>query len=176
MECPACHGTLSRVTAGGVDLDVCRDGCGGIWFDAFELKKLDEPNEYAGDELLSLSRAAGVTLDQTVRYMCPHCLDHTVMMRHFFSARRAVTVDECPECGGYWLDVGELRQIRDEFPDEAARRAAADQYFDEVFGGQLAAEKARSDEQLARAHRFANMFRFICPSHYIPGNQQWGAF
>lgn len=34
--------------------------------------------------------------------------------RHFFSARRQVQVDECPNCGGYWLDAGELAQIRAE--------------------------------------------------------------
>ena len=98
------------------------------------------------------------------------------MMRHFESAKRGVTVDECPECGGDWLDPGELRNIRDEFPTEAARTQAAQAYFDEVFGGQLAAEKAKSDEQLAKAHKFANHFRYICPSYYIPGEQQWGAF
>ena len=176
MECPACHRTLTSMSAGGVELDVCRDGCGGIWFDAFELRKLDEPNENAGDELLGLARTTATKVDQTVPYDCPKCADHVVMMRHFFSAKRGVTVDECPECGGVWLDIGELRQIRDEYPSEEARRQAADAYFNEAFGGQLAAAKAETDEQLARAHKFANALRFICPSYYIPGKQGWGAF
>jgi Zn-finger nucleic acid-binding protein len=34
--------------------------------------------------------------------------------RHFFSAKRRIEVDECPNCGGYWLDAGELAQIRAE--------------------------------------------------------------
>jgi len=24
--------------------------------------------------------------------------------------------------------------------------------------------------------KISNMFRFICPSYYIPGKQDWGAF
>ena len=47
MECPACHRELTTMTVGGVKLDVCKDGCAGIWFNAFELKKFDEPNEFA---------------------------------------------------------------------------------------------------------------------------------
>ncbi len=176
MKCPACQRELTTVTVGGVKLDVCEGGCAGIWFNAFELRKFDESNEFAGDELLAMKPAPGVVVDQTARYECPECADHPVMMRHFFSAKRGVTVDECPECGGDWLDPGELRNIRDEYPSEDARRQAALAYFDEVFGGQLAAEKAESDEQLAKAHKFANHFRFICPSYYIPGDQQWGAF
>ena len=38
------------------------------------------------------------------------CSD-TLLMRHFFSAKRAVTVDECPTCAGVWLDAGELEMV-----------------------------------------------------------------
>jgi Zn-finger nucleic acid-binding protein len=34
--------------------------------------------------------------------------------RHFFSAKRRVEVDQCPNCGGYWLDAGELALVRAE--------------------------------------------------------------
>jgi Zn-finger nucleic acid-binding protein len=36
------------------------------------------------------------------------------LKRHFFSAKRKVEVDQCPNCGGYWLDAGELAAIRAE--------------------------------------------------------------
>jgi Zn-finger nucleic acid-binding protein len=39
--------------------------------------------------------------------------------RHFFSAKRRVEVDQCPNCGGYWLDAGELNQIRAEKAETA---------------------------------------------------------
>jgi Zn-finger nucleic acid-binding protein len=106
---------------------------------------------------------------------CPKC-DNTVLMRRSFSPKRSVTVDECPSCGGYWLGPGELRQIRSEYPSDEARDQAGAQLFDEVFGDSVAAERAEDTEETARAHRVAKMFRFICPSNYIPGKQDGGAF
>ena len=41
MICAACQGELSPLLVRGVTVDVCRDGCAGIWFDNFELKKFD---------------------------------------------------------------------------------------------------------------------------------------
>ena len=63
------------------------------------------------------------------------------------SVRRQVTVDECPNCGSYWLDVGELATVRSELGSEEEG-----------------------------AQKIAQIFRFICPSYYAPGNQEWGAF
>ncbi len=98
------------------------------------------------------------------------------MMRHFASVKRGITIDECPECGGVWLDAGELGRIRDEFPSEAARHAAADAYFADVVDPILAAEHARSEADLARARRFAHALRWACPSYYLPGKQAGAAF
>ena len=49
MECPACGKQLQQMTAGDVTVDVCKGGCGGMWFDNYELKKFDEPHESAGE-------------------------------------------------------------------------------------------------------------------------------
>ena len=98
------------------------------------------------------------------------------MMRHFWSVRRAVTMDECPECGGIFLDAGELGSIRHEFPTEEAKHAAADAYFAEVVDPMLQAQHELDMAELARAQKFARTFRFLCPSAYIPGKQEGAAF
>ena len=97
-------------------------------------------------------------------------------MRHFFSDKKKVEVDECPGCGGFWLDAGELANIRSLFETEEQRHKAAQEYFAEVFGDEFAKMNAESEEKLQKVQKIANMFRFICPSYYIPGKQQWGAF
>jgi Zn-finger nucleic acid-binding protein len=158
-----------------VTVDACDGGCGGLWFDHYEFKKFDEPSEPA-EELLHVRVDPQDTPDTTKRYKCPHCTDGVVMMRHFASVKRAVTIDECPECGGVWLDTGELARVRAEFPSEEARHAAADAYFAEVVDPLLAAEHAKDEEDLARARRFAHALRFACPSYYIPGKQAGAAF
>ena len=175
MKCPACGNELKEMTAGDVAVDVCEGGCGGIWFDWFELKKFDEPHEAAGEALLEVSRDQGVSVDHSKRLNCPKC-DDIVMMRHFFSIKKAVVLDECPGCAGFWLDAGELGQIRGLFKTEEERHKAAEEYFDEVFGDKLKAMQAQDQAKLEKTQKIANMFRFICPTHYIPGKQDWGAF
>ena len=175
MKCPACENELSQMRAGDITVDVCKGGCGGIWFDRFELRKVDEPCESAGEVLLDITKNEKIVIDQTKTRRCPKCTG-LIMMRHFFSVKKRVTVDECPGCGGYWLDVGELGMIRKEFNTEEERRRAAEAYFSEIFDTQLAAMRAQSDEQANRARRIARIFRFLCPSYYLPGKQDWGAF
>lgn len=176
MNCPACGHVLSTRTVGGVTVDVCDGGCGGIWFDHFELQKVDEEAESGGEQLLDVRRDPGVLVDPAKRYSCPKCADLPVLMRHFWSVKRAVTMDECPECGGIFLDAGELASIRHEFSTHEAKEAAADAYFKEVVDPLLEREHEKSIEELARAQKFAHAFRFICPSYYAPGKQAGAAF
>src|SRR3990172_4121087 len=169
MTCPACDAELSEVVVNGVTLNACTTRCGGIWFDQFELRKFDEPYEPAGD-VPTLKRAAGVTIDPNKVRMCPTCVSIR-LTRHFFSIKRQVAIEECPRCGGYWLDAGELLAIRSEFPTQKDRIRAAEEYFEDVFGPEFRAQAQKDQASLERARRVAHMFRFLCPPSYIPANQ-----
>jgi len=175
MKCPACDNTLQKMTVENINLDVCQNGCGGIWFDNFELMKVDEPDECDAEKLLDIKVDEKIKVDYEARRKCPVC-ENQLMLRHFFSVKRSVTVDECPRCGGIWLDCGELGKIRRQFASEEERTAAAGQYFEDIFGGELAKMRAESAEKTRKARKIAHIFRFICPSYYIPGKQDWGAF
>jgi Zn-finger nucleic acid-binding protein len=175
MDCPVCANVLTTITAGRITVDACKGGCGGIWFDRYELMRVDETDESVGEGLLEIERDPNLKVELSKRLNCPKCPD-VVMMRHFFSAKRQVVVDECPNCGGHWLNPGELRTIRTEYASEEDRERAAQAYFSEVFGPELAAAHAETEEDLARAQRVAHAFRFISPSYYVPGKQDWGSF
>lgn len=175
MKCPACDSPMEEVIVEGIAIDVCKQGCGGLWFDRFELQKVDEPHESAGEGLLRIAIDGKSTPDYSKRHMCPKC-NNVTMMRHFFSVKREVEVDECPNCGGFWLDCGELGRIRNQFSSEEGREKAANEYFDEIFGVELQKMQNESKEKLDKAKKIARLFRFICPSNYIPGKQKWGAF
>jgi Zn-finger nucleic acid-binding protein len=124
MKCPACHNELSALQTGSLVVDVCRGGCGGIWFDAFELQRVDEEEETAGEMLLHIERDPRVVVDALRKRECPRCTA-VKLHRHFFSAKRSVEVDECPNCGGYWLDAGELASIRlEKHASQSAERLA----------------------------------------------------
>jgi uncharacterized protein len=123
MKCPACFNELTEIQVGSLAVDVCQGGCGGIWFDAFELQQVDEKDEAAGEPLLHIQRDERLVLDKSRKRECPRCAD-IKLHRHYFSAKRRVEVDQCPNCGGYWLDAGELAMIRAETSDTAAEAQA----------------------------------------------------
>lgn len=120
MKCPACFNQLTTLQVGSLEVDVCQGGCGGIWFDAFELQQVDQPSEVAGEALLHIQRDEGIVLDMSRKRDCPRCGEGMKLHRHFFSAKRKVEVDQCPNCGGYWLDAGELAAIRAETAEAEA--------------------------------------------------------
>ncbi|MCK4413398.1 MAG: zf-TFIIB domain-containing protein [Candidatus Eisenbacteria sp.] len=175
MNCPACGLKCQSVRAGSITVEVCRDGCGGIWFDNFELEKVDEAHEAAGEMLIGLPRRSEVSPDPTRQLECPRCSGQP-MIRHFFSVKRQVQVDVCPNCGGTWLDLRELAQIREQFASESARRLATEHVFEDLFDGDLTALRSESQEGCVKARQLARIFRFLCPSYYVPGKQTWGAF
>ena len=170
MNCPVCNHPLKQLTVSNVQVDACDGGCGGIWFDRFELSKFDEPHEHTGEELLNLKHDPQVVPHQQTRIKCPKCPD-AILMRHFFSVKRQVKVDICPSCAGTWLDAGELGTIRSEFLTEAERVMAAQTCFDEMFRDKLAELHKQGEGEREKAKRVVNMFRFICPSSYMKGKQ-----
>ena len=50
MKCPVCGKEMVQENF-GVNVDVCENGCKGIWFDQGELRMLDENNEGLGAAL-----------------------------------------------------------------------------------------------------------------------------
>ncbi len=99
-------------------MDVCEGSCGGVWFDNFELRKMDADGFAA---VRGVARDVSLRVDSISRRRCPKCADQ-LMLRRFFSRLRRTQIDECPSCAGIWLDAGELESIRKELlesPDTA---------------------------------------------------------
>jgi len=74
--------------------------------------------------LVNIQHKEGLVVDRSRKRECPRCAG-IKLQRHFFSARRRIEVDECPSCGGCWLDAGELALIRAERSHAAAAAQAA---------------------------------------------------
>jgi uncharacterized protein len=141
MECPLCKKAMKLVRIGNVMIDECADGCHGLWFDIKELQSLDEKHEGAGKDLeriLGYGRAKDD--DQKRRVTCPLC--KVEMDRHEYIDRSKIYIDECFNCGGIWLDKGELAAIRENFKgyshveDVVERMLAKDPVFKKYLGKQ----------------------------------------
>ena len=48
MENPVCANALTTMAVGRITVDACERSCGGIWFDRYELMRVDESHESAG--------------------------------------------------------------------------------------------------------------------------------
>ena len=81
MKCPACKSPLREKGAGGITLDVCYGGCGGIWFDARELEGV---NARAATTLHTIWQAPVGNVKLTEPRMCPRCPE-LVLERKWFS-------------------------------------------------------------------------------------------
>ncbi len=99
---------------GNVFVDVCDNGCQGIWFDGDELARLDH-NRKGGGPALQHALAA-VAKPPTERppterpLSCPRC--DVEMDTIDYELHQPVAVDSCPDCTGVFLDAGELALIR----------------------------------------------------------------
>ena len=110
-NCPRCAVPLSHLRIGGIDTDVC-EHCGGVWLDRLELARLEDPGNAFGDALVAhLSQFPPALIDHSRRLRCPRH-PSVVMRRRAHSPANPVEIDECPECGGVWLDTDELAAIR----------------------------------------------------------------
>jgi len=111
LRCPRSSFPLARLRIGGIDTDLCED-CGGLWLDRIELTRFENSSSVFGDALVAHLRQFPPTLvDHSIRLTCPRHPE-VVMLRRRFSPVAPVEIDECPECGGIWLDTDELARIR----------------------------------------------------------------
>ena len=118
MRCPRCEHELQTVTVSGVKVDACQGGCGGIWFDAFELERMDQPDESAGWLLNNMRVDLAIEVDFEKPVHCPRC-EQAELMRQKYPANDRIEIDKCRVCGGVWLDFGELFEIRTVNPPHA---------------------------------------------------------
>lgn len=128
MKCPSCSAALTKVSAGDCELDVCQSGCGGVWFDRNELFKFDENHEFDPTTLLQIAKEKeSVKVDSKKQKSCPTCTGQS-LVRQFFDIKREVEFDQCWDCGGVWLDVGEINTVRGQFETHADRTKVANEY------------------------------------------------
>lgn len=149
MKCPACDRNLTSLNAGSIEVDVCKNGCGGVWFDSNEIKAFDEPSEIDGEKILSVERDPKITIESDKKRVCPKCPAQP-LVRQFFDTKGQVTIDQCWSCGGVWLDSGELKSIRAQFKTEAERQAAGDKYLDEIFRQEIVGMKREGAAEIAK--------------------------
>ena len=123
IKCPACDREMRKIymPEQNINIDVCVDGCGGIYFDNREFKHFDEKHENIDKITDALEGKTFIEVDETKTRICPVCGQN--MVKNFSSCRHEIEIDECYFCGGKFLDNKELVKFRAEYETEADRSA-----------------------------------------------------
>jgi len=162
MRCPVCQEEMVEQDFGGVKVDICKDGCKGIWFDWSELSKLDEENEGFGNALKEALDYPRANDEDRGQINCPKC--GIPLHAHRYQKSKEVNVDECYKCGGFFLDPGELKVVRDSFMSEQE----CEEYAQKLIEGDPVYQEAQKDlekysHRTKAIRKYARFLRRILP-------------
>ncbi len=165
MQCPVCNKTMIEKDFGGVKVDICKDGCRGIWFDWFELTKLDEKHEGFGDALDEALKHPRKHDDDRGKIDCPKC--GISMHIHQYQSSKEIEVDECYGCGGFFLDCGELGVARKTFMSEEEEKEYLDYLLADI--PEYKASQENLEKNKVRNEALRKYTRFLRLSYYVTG-------
>lgn len=138
LICPACGKEMEKVFIKdqGINIDICADGCGGIFFDNREFDSFDEQNEDITRIIEKLKGKKFTPVSANSARICPNC--GAKMVKNHSSISNEVEVDDCYSCGGKFLDFGELEKIRAEYENNVQRDEDILAYVYKQVGQELA--------------------------------------
>ena len=131
IYCPACGKKMEKIflKEQGFNVDVCLNGCGGMFFDNREFKKVDQSHENISEILEAIEGKTFEHAPKGGQKTCPVC-GHK-MIKNYSNDARAIELDECYMCGGIFLDCGELLEIRKEVKPEDDESYEVKKYINE---------------------------------------------
>lgn len=120
IVCPVCGCEMVKVfdKENGINIDICLNGCGGIFFDNREFEKFDESHENAETIFKALECKTFKKVDEDKIRICPIC--HVPMVKQGAAGNNKIEIDVCNSCGGKFLDNGELQRVRAEAVKDSA--------------------------------------------------------
>ena len=133
LICPVCGKEMKKIFSkeNNLAVDICVDGCGGMFFDNRELKKFDEESENIDFILDVIKDKEYPNYKQNKQINCPFC--NAVMVKNYTDINKNTEIDECYSCGGIFLNSGELLKIRSEYKTEKERKEKFNAFFKQKF-------------------------------------------
>jgi membrane associated rhomboid family serine protease len=111
-QCPKCLAEMGALRLEGVQVDLC-PRCLGMWFDGGELPRAARLKFSDAADGAALARSS-----RTAR-RCPACTKP--LYERQVEPRASILVDQCPQCGGLFLDRGEFTRVKDYYRTAGAR-------------------------------------------------------
>lgn len=115
MKCLGCSckmmNTLVTTRNDKLSYDTCPE-CGGIWLDRGELDKL----AFQVEGSIEFSSRVEARADEEAQRECPRC-PGVELDKVYFIGYSDIVLDRCSNCGGFWLDSGEMDKINDQLEE-----------------------------------------------------------
>lgn len=108
QKCPRCKERLSPHTLEELQVKVCTL-CGGLWIGLYEFREAVRRTPPKGMGNME-EEASGKAVWEESKLVCPACGLFMSKGRYAYSS--GVIIDRCQNCGGVWLDRGELAKLR----------------------------------------------------------------
>ena len=171
INCPACGSPMKKVfiSEKGINVDVCANGCGGIYFDNREIQEFSNINDDISEIKEVLSNKNFIPVDEKQTRICPAC--GTPMAK---TNAMGIQIDTCYKCGGIFLDNGEFEYVRAKFKpvelkpnsefnlQEFYRDAQNEEYINERGYSTLSASKVnRAFRRISRGDFFGALFSLL---------------
>lgn len=137
ITCPACGKEMQKVFLNSVqfNVDICLNGCGGLFLDNREYKKVTETPEAIQEINNAVKGREFRAVDKSYKRFCPVC--KMKMMKNSTSLKNQIIIDECYGCGSKFLDNGELEKIKNEYSSEAERSQEMANYLRQAMGSEF---------------------------------------
>jgi uncharacterized protein len=109
LTCPKDGDTMETIEVEDIAIDRCPT-CGGMWFDLGELRQLLNADGLEKEDLLREDKARShVDVHNRKVVCCPR--DGFAMMKIHDATQRHIEYELCMQCGGIFLDSGELLDL-----------------------------------------------------------------
>lgn len=152
--CPKCEIELTEEMQSGTTIDICPQ-CAGIWFDNDELNNIREQDPVSLIQIDQQFRPKVEPATSGGARNCPAC--RLPMRRYNYLYTSPIELDECEQCGGVWVDDGELEKMVQVLND-ARTQPLPPEIKDELAMAQWEAEHK---DQTGRVSVFGRFFRFL---------------
>ena len=111
ISCPVCGKVMQKYfIQSGCAIDICTDGCGGMFFNNQEIQELNDSQSDIEEIKKLLEYKSFISVDENKVRVCPECGTKMAKTRAM-----GVQIDTCYKCNGIFLDKGEFEKVRSNF-------------------------------------------------------------
>lgn len=162
IDCPACGKRMEKIYIERINkhIDICSQGCGGIFFDNREMEHFCNKNDNIDEILAIYENKDFKTIPDDKEILCPYCGAKMVKIGNG-TADESFKIDCCYTCGAKFLNGYELQKLQNapQFNEDVAQK------YKDWFMSMYGEDMDRLNEQYAKIKPDKNFIRNLIKSY-----------